>query len=148
MALVPLCGFTLVREVCEWALNVIGYWKLLLGMCVLYGLHILQVAIMRVIDSIFSTRFVSWSLSSFVENFAWRFLQPLILHWAPGWIGPWFMGPALELPSGTSSAVVSVSSEYSKSVGRGEPLESVMGTHMTLAASFIIHLVVLMRRRL
>ena len=148
MALVPRSGVGMVREVCEWALNVIGYWKILLSICVLYGLHILQVAIMRLIDGLFNTSFVSMSIGSLVESWAWRFLQPLMLQWHPVWLCPWFSGPALEQPSEVSSAVLSIASGSSDGVSRYEPSESIMGTRMAMAASFLIQMMVLLRRRM
>ena len=145
MALVPHYSMYLVRETCVWALDVIGYWKLLFGACVLYGLHILQIALLRLIDGLFATRFFSSAFGSFFESVVWKVLQPLF-DFVPGWVVGWNSGPALELPNGGAMVVHNGVTSIGDAIGRFEPLEFVLGGRATLAITFLIQVLVLIRR--
>jgi hypothetical protein len=87
-----------VRGFFEWALQVIGFWKLLFGACFVHFLYVVKLAAARALDAFWNTNiFTSWVFAG-VESWGWRLVSshlPCILPapLAPSWAYHMLYGP-------------------------------------------------------
>jgi hypothetical protein len=85
--------FVWLRGFTEWSLLYVGFWKILLGGCLLHGLYVIKVACAQFFDTLLSTGFfTSWVLSS-VESVLWRVCRSLLSRFTPGYLFPTALVP-------------------------------------------------------
>jgi hypothetical protein len=98
MVLFSLGCLDCVRGLFEWALKVIGFWKLLFGACVIHLLYVVKVATARALDAFWNTNiFTSWVFAG-IESWAWRLVSShlpcaLPAALAPSWAYRMLYGP-------------------------------------------------------
>jgi hypothetical protein len=133
------------RGLFEWALKVIGFWKLLLGACFIHFLYVVKLATARALDAFWNTNIFSTWVFSGVESWAWRLATshlPCVLPsaLAPSWAYHMLYGPEVITTSPQPLDIVAVPA------GRFECMEELASPRVAMMVVVLMRVVVALRR--
>jgi hypothetical protein len=142
MALASLTLVDGLRLGFEWVLEVLGFWKLLVALAVLYGLHITHVVLLRVVDGFFGSNF--FGILPGVTSIFWQVVQGVVAV-SIGRFASWsFPSAHTELPSMSALEDLSVNGGGDTGWQVFSKLDGL--SHSAFAVTFMLQIVRALRR--